>query len=357
MLSSFRIPHKISLALAAPLIGVLLLAAESVYKDYKIYQQMGFVSTISETVAELGELSHTLQVERGTTAAFLGSPDTKLPENLVEARKETDHEFSRFHELVEKLKHGTHQEMSKGLAHIEEDLAGLAEFRNKVDAKTITDNDNIVYYSKIVDDIIELGFHAAGYSSNSEISLSIVALLNLSEMKEYAGLEQSLIAGALSKGTIRDAQFLTFNKHIARQDLAHAGFIANEPDRHRDEYEAMLQNIGEEEVTRLREKIIAAGASASNFGVNSKQWFETTTIRVNALREIEKLATANIHHEIISLSDHAYQAMTADTAIGSAILLFSLAIGFSMARSIGPPIVRLSTTMSSLAKNDFDVEV
>ena len=357
MFSNIRIPYRIALALAAPLIGVFVLAAESIYKDYEIYHQMEFVSTIAETVAELGELSHTLQVERGMTAGFLGSTEKQLPQNLIMARKETDHEFTRFHELVEKLKHGTHQEMSAGLAHIEEDLADLAEFRRTVDAKSIAGKDNMAYYSKIVADIIELGFHASGYSTNSEISLSIVALLNLSEMKEYAGQERGLVAGALNKGTINKEQFLNFNKHIARQELAHIGFIANEPEKHRDAYEGMLKNVGEADVDHLRNKIIAAGASASDYGVTSQQWFETTTKRVNALRKIEKLATANIHHEVVSLSDHAYQSMIEDSIINGVIAIFAMGFGYYMAQTISRPIVRLSGTMDALSKNDFDVKV
>ncbi|MBL4891020.1 MAG: nitrate- and nitrite sensing domain-containing protein, partial [Rhizobiaceae bacterium] len=192
MFSNMKIPYRIALALAAPLIGVLVLAAESIYKDYKIYNQMEFVAIIGETVAELGELSHTLQAERGATASYLASSETKVTEKLIKYRKHTDHEFERFHALVEKLKHGTHPEMNEGLAHIEDDLAGLAEFRQKVDTKSATGKDNLNYYKKIVADIIELGFHAASYSTNSEISLSIVALLNLSEMKEYAGQERGL---------------------------------------------------------------------------------------------------------------------------------------------------------------------
>ena len=357
MFSNMRIPYRIALALAAPLIGVFVLAAESVYKDYEIYHQMEFVSTIAETVAELGELSHRLQVERGTTAGFLGSSKTQIPESLIAARKETDREFTRFHELVEKLKHGTHQEMTQGLAHIEDDLANLTEFRGKVDAKSIVGKDNMDYYSKIVGDIIELGFHASGYSTNSEISLSIVALLNLSEIKEYAGQERGLIAGALNRGRMGNAQFLAFNKHIARQELAHIGFIANEPDRHRDAYEAMLKKVGEEDVEHLRNKIVAAGTSVSSYGITPKEWFETTTKRINALRDIEKLATANIHDEVISLSDHAYQSMIIDTIINGAIAIFAMGFGYYMAQTISRPIVRLSDTMDALSKDDFDVKV
>ena len=176
-------------------------------------------------------------------------------------------------------------------------------------------------------------------------------------MKEYAGQERGLISAALNKGKIDEAHLLTLSKHIARQDLAHVGFIANEPDRHRADYEEMLKKVGEDKVKQFRSKIFAAGASATDHGITYKEWYAATTNRVNALRDIEKLATSNIQHEVSELSDHAYQGMITDIIINGAIVIFAMGFGYYMARSISSPIVRLSRTMDALSKDDFDVKV
>lgn len=357
MLSNIKIPHRVALLLAAPLLAIIFLSGEAIHKDYEIFQRNAFLSTIAEVVVELGELSHALQVERGATADFLGGAETEAPRGLIESREKTDHEFKRFHGLVETIKQGNHQEITAGLDRIEADVSGISKFRKINDAKGISVDNSMSHYSKIVDDIIELGFHASGYSSNTEISLSIVALLNLSELKEYAGLEHSFIAGALSKNKISYTQFITFNQYIAQQELAQTGFIANEPDRHRAEYKKLLTKIGDNKVRHFRKIINTDGPKASSYGVDAEEWYDATAKRIDALRKIEMLAMANIQKEVHGLSDATYESMITDVLICAALLIFVLLFGWGMSRSISRPILNISNSMNSLANNDYDVEI
>lgn len=357
MLSKLKIRHRILLSLAVPMTALLVFSTSSVWRDYTKYQEMQLVAKVVETTEELGELAHKLQTERGQTAGFLASGDTKTPANVLEARVATDEELVRFHHVVGELKHVSRGKLIDGLEAIEHEVGKLKEFREKVDAKSIDGSENLKHYSAIVHHITEIGFHASGISSNSKISLGIIALLDLSETKEFAGQERGLVMGALTKGKMSDTQFITFNQHLARQSLTQEAFISNAPENRREKYQELVKHTKLEPVTKLRAQLVQGYTLFSSMAIKPEPWFKSTTDRINALRKLEKQVANDVHNDAVELSSAAFTTMMTSLVIGIALPLAVGFLGWLISGSITRPIIGFRHSMETISEGNLDEEV
>lgn len=357
LLSKLQIRQRILLSLAIPMIALVIFSASSVWRDYKQYKEMQLVAKIAETTAELGELAHGLQTESGRTAGFLASDVSEVPAEILAARLATDKIVVRYDQIVEELKNFFDGELIEGLEAVQQDVAKLDVLRKSVDDKSVSGDDSLEFYSDIVVHIIEVGFHASGVSSNSEIALGIVALLDLSKTKEYAGQERALVTGVLTKGKMKDKQFLKFNQHLVRQDLTLKSFMANTPKARRAEYTAMVENTKLEPLAKLRKRFISEFTAFSSLAIKPDLWFSATTDRINALREIEKRVSNDVHADAVKLSSVAFVAMMTSIVIGLVLLSSIGLLGILISGSITRPLAGFRSSMETISDGELNEEV
>jgi len=357
LLSKLQIRQRILLSLAIPMIALVIFSASSVWRDYKQYKEMQLVAKIAETTAELGELAHGLQTESGRTAGFLASDVSEVPAEILAARLATDKIVVRYDQIVEELKNFFDGELIEGLEAVQQDVAKLDVLRKSVDDKSVSGDDSLEFYSDIVVHIIEVGFHASGVSSNSEIALGIVALLDLSKTKEYAGQERALVTGVLTKGKMKDKQFLKFNQHLVRQDLTLKSFMANTPKARRAEYTAMVESTKLEPLAKLRKRFISEFTAFSSLAIKPDLWFSATTDRINALREIEKRVSNDVHADALKLSSVAFVAMMTSIVIGLVLLSSIGLLGILISGSITRPLAGFRSSMETISDGELNEEV
>lgn len=357
LLSKLQIRQRILLSLAIPMIALVIFSASSVWRDYKQYKEMQLVAKIAETTAELGELAHGLQTESGRTAGFLASEVSEVPAEILAARLATDKIVVRYDQIVEELKNFFDGELIEGLEAVQQDVAKLDVLRKSVDDKSVSGDDSLEFYSDIVVHIIEVGFHASGVSSNSEIALGIVALLDLSKTKEYAGQERALVTGVLTKGKMKDKQFLKFNQHLVRQDLTLKSFMANTPKARRAEYTAMVESTKLEPLAKLRKRFISEFTAFSSLAIKPDLWFSATTDRIDALREVEKRVSNDVHADAVKLSSVAFVAMMTSIVIGLVLLSSIGLLGILISGSITRPLAGFRSSMETISDGELNEEV
>lgn len=357
MLSKLKIRHRIFVSLAIPMTALLIFSTNSVWRDYTKYEEMQLVAKIVETTEELGELAHKLQTERAQTAGFLASANTKTPANVLEARTATDGELVRFHQVVDELKLVSNGKLIDGLEAIGQKVGKLSKFREKIDSKSIKGSESMEHFSTIVSHITEIGFHASGVSSNSEIALGIVTLLDLAETKEFAGQERGLVTGALTKGKMSDAQFITFNQHLARQSLTQEAFISNAPEKRREEYRELVKHTKLGPVIKIRNQLVQGYTLFSSMAIKPEPWFKVTTDRINALRELEKRVAKDVQNDALALSSTAFSTMIISLVVGIALPLAIGFLGWLISGSITRPIIGFRHSMETISEGNLEEEV
>ena len=356
-LTNFNISKRISFVIGVPLIGLLILSSVLVGRNYNEYNNAKFLNEVVTTINELAELTHRLQVERGRSAGFVGGASRAIPDSLKEARADVDVELKKFHDVIVSLRGVLDQEILDELESIEADFANLDETRNLIASKDMSIGNVLGYYTKIINHIFEVGFHASELAGNAKIALEIIAMLELGEAKEYAGRERGAINGALSAGKISKEQKIKFHQSVAVQELMLANFLANEPKVHRAEYEQYLRNTQSKELEQYRSAISGAELDLSGLGISPKRWFEETTSRIIKLRDLEKKVASDIFKDTNGIRVAALYGMLFSSILGLTVTIASLLIGFLVAKSITSPLSKLVDSMEKISDGDLDLSI
>ena len=138
MLNNLTITKRVALGILIPMIGLVILGAVATWEAYRNYKSMVFLGYVSETINELAALTHNLQVERGQTAIFIGSGATVPQQALLDARKATNMEKARLHEVLEHVKQVEATQMADELAELEAEIGEFVDYRNRIDAGSVT---------------------------------------------------------------------------------------------------------------------------------------------------------------------------------------------------------------------------
>ncbi|MFZ2102019.1 MAG: nitrate- and nitrite sensing domain-containing protein [Oricola sp.] len=357
MLAKMRISQRMAIAVAVPLIGLMLMLGAALVESYSNYRQMLSVSEVAGALGDIGELSHRMQIERGQTAGYIGAGGGAVTGSLKEARDLTDRKVVPFHDAVKRLQQFGGAGIAAELDAVVKGVDDLSAFRARIDAGQVSGAENLAHYSGLIDALIKSGFHLSSLASDGELSLQMTAMLDLSQGKEFAGQERALVNGVLASGKMDEKQYLTFNRLVARQDILEEVALATEPDTHREEYKALLQNVGLEVVAGMRARVMDSRDDISASGVGREDWFEKTTARIDALRAVELRMADDIRARAETLASEAFASMLRNSGIGAAIFILALATGFAMARSITSPLGSLRFAMEKLSGGDIDVDV
>ena len=248
-------------------------------------------------------------------------------------------------------------DMAARLAEISRELKAIPAHRAGMDARKVSGGDNMAFYSGIIDRIIATGFEATELATDPRIATEILALMNLSEVKEHAGRERGLIAGALGSGELPPAVFLAFNREVATQNVLTENFVASAPTGHRAVYRSMLDNTGTAEVEAMRETLNAAFGDVAAGGLDAKQWFSVTTARIDALRDIETTVVADISGDAEAIAAASLTAIIVAAAANGGLILAVIAISFLVVRSITRPLAGLSDSMGRISAGDLDLTI
>lgn len=351
-LARFPISRRIAIVACLPLIGLVVLSGMMLTSNIQAYSKAGFLQELVASIDDLGELSHMLQVERGRSAGFIGSGSGTVPEALVAARGETDAEVAGFAVLIERIA-GTG--LAAQLTGVGDQLKHIAAHRSSVDAGTMSAAENMAFYSGIIDSIIAAGFRAVEVASDPKIATEMGAMMSLTEVKEYAGRERGLVAGALGAGELSPQGYVAFVGSVSKQDVLAHNFIASEPKANQTKYQSLLDATGIVEVRSLRDRLTTASGDLAAAGLDPKQWFSITTARIEALREIEKNVVADIAHDAEANAAASLTRIILAGTINGALILAVIIIGLLVARSITRPLAGLSDAMGRISAGDLDL--
>ena len=357
LLTKLSIPKRIALVVVLPLIALLAVSLISFTSTLKENSEARFLAELVEVVVELGDLVHTMQTERGTSAGFIGSGSDAAQAAMLAARLKVDSEIKRYHDVVEHLGHLTHGEVYESLVEIEEEVKGVAAHRAAIDAKSTSLDANLDFYAKIIHHVMDVGFHAAQLSTDVRVAMQIVALTDLGDVKEYSGLERGLVAGAIATGELAEKNYLEFNKDIGKQNLLTDLFLANEPVDKREKYKKLLKEAGTDRVQELRTVLITAHGDIKASGIDGKTWFEVTTARIEALRAMEKMVATDILHDVEAIADASARHMMVSGGSSLAVIVAVAVAALLVIRSITGPLAGLTQAMTSIARGDLDLTV
>ena len=343
---------KLILLLFMPLTGLIVYSASSVQQNYQQWRNLAQTESVIKLAVSLGNLAHSLQIERGATAGFVQPGDEKFARHLPGYRAETDQNLAL-------LKKSYGQVNMTGMPNsfrtaIEAALGRLNDLKGNRDAASqfkISALEAAGYYTRIIGGLLDVMPDIAGQAADAQVVKRMVAYHAFLDAKEHAGQERTLMVPVFSANKIEPAQYLAFLGHLAAQQVYLEHFNESADDEGRTFYKNKITGAYADEVDAMRKTVVDKVAEG-NFGIEPAQWFASATARINAMKDVENLIATRIQERAADNAAQSHAALVINIGCGIAAIFLSVMLGIWTARSIVGPIRVLHQTISLVQQNN-----
>lgn len=248
---------------------------------------------VGDVVSAISGLIHSLQRERGVSNVYLGSGGREFADRLSAASQGSRTDQAAVIEVFNKL-HDAGAEAAfdarlfSRIAWVIQSLDALEHMRERVLARDVTAPDATGFFVEVVSALLGVVFEASDASSDAEISRALVAMFSFMQGKEFAGQERATAAAGFSSGRFTHAQHEKLLKLIDAQTRSFQFFARFAAPPLKALYDEKLSGPDMIEFERLRRIACLARPASGLQGVNSQQWYDQATRRMDAMRQVEK---------------------------------------------------------------------
>lgn len=205
-------------AVALPMVAAGYLAYAQSADRFQTYSDMREIVTVSQEMVVLSDIVHSLQVERGLTAGFLGSHGANNRVELQSARATSDAATARFAASMDNLGAAVEADISASGRQFTAKLSAIADMRRSVDAFAAAGGDVFTAYTDAIGTIVALAGDLSALTGDAVITQRMTAYVQVMQAKEMAGQERALGNGFIVAGRMDPARFDRFTGLAGMQD-------------------------------------------------------------------------------------------------------------------------------------------
>lgn len=288
---------------------------ENAYEsEYNAFMSHGVLSVV-----------HEVQKERGLTAGYIGSKGSKFTNELAEQRDVLDKTLAI---LIKEKEHWTlSSEMNDILTEFINNFKNIKIIRGQITELSIELNNSLAFYTKIN----KLGLHgvitASKLSKNQKISAELFSIYNLSNTKEYAGIERAFLSNVFSNNVISVEQRIKHTNLITKQNVYLEEAIEAATHEIHTIFDSFIDSTASKELDKYREEV---SLKNSQFNFSPKQWFNAATLRINELKNAEEEALKLVDLNAVTIQKNAQSLLIVEAII----FIFGLFITFALYASI-----------------------
>ncbi|MDF7759697.1 nitrate- and nitrite sensing domain-containing protein [Kosakonia cowanii] len=343
---------KLLLALLPLLFALIWLAASGIMSRVATGQQMHTIISLTTLAKDAGSVIHELQKERGLSAGYIGSKGQQFNNELSAQYPVSTKALTQLTELLNQFpEQEANSDIRQALAQFRQHQQGINDFRNRVRALSVNGSDSLVWYSTIINDLLNVVGGISQLTDNGEIVNQLAAYYSVLNAKEQSGIERALLSNVFSADRFTEAQFRQLNEVVGKQASWLAATHAFSSAEVNAKMSAQLNSPQALKALSLRQTAIDHAATGG-FGVAPADWFNAQTARINTLRAVEEAAS---HHLLVTaqkLADEAWHEVT----LFAVISVISLAIALFFAVLVASSIHRqLQHSLATIRGMDGDL--
>ena len=358
MVLNVTIYVRILILCLVPMLALITLGALKLIEERKYIASANYVESVADLAPAVSDLIHELQSERGLSAGFVSSGGEAFANAINGQRALTDSQLATFETAFAQLDGRLSSEaINRPLSNAQTALAQLRSRRAGIDSLSTSVSELAGYYTPLITDLLKVLESVTTVIDDGVMLRPVLAYVSLLEGKERAGIERAMGAAGFGAGAFTQPVYSEFVRLGAMQDLFFEQFRQyGHPDDVAFFEQQMASTIGAD-VENLRALAAANPFGGSVSQVTGPQWFETSTSRIDALKQIEDRVIARIGEMAGSTAASAQAEFWALVAMLVGLIALTSIVSYFVARSIAPPIRRLADAMRELAANNTDVEV
>ena len=351
-MKNISIANKLILLLLLPLAGLIVYSAISAQQNYQHWRNLAQTDSLMKFAVSIGNLTHHLQIERGTTTGFIQSKGEKFAQDLPGYRAETDKDLALLKESYSRVNmSGMPDSFRTNIEVAVGKLNGLKDNRDAASQLRISVPEAAGYYTKAIAALLDVMPEIAEQPTNVQVSKHITAYHTFLDAKERTGQERALMVSIFTANQIEPAQYRTFLSHLTAQQIYLEHFTENATEEEVAFYKKKMSGTYMDEVDAMRRTVIDKAAEG-NFGIEPLKWFVSATARINAMKEVENFVATRIQELAADLAAKARTALVINISFGIATILLTVILGMWIRSSIIGPIRALHQTLSLVQQNN-----
>lgn len=358
-MKNLSIKRKLQILLSVSLTLAFYFGLAHVFSTYEDKNDMYKTSSLSKLSAEVGDLLHTSQIERGLSAGYLTSKGIHFSEKLNENQKRFDEYSHQLKQTISNLNNDAivSSKLDGYLKKVMPQLEQLSEMRNKIHALEIESPEAVSYYShlnRILLDVIGYLTHA---STNSEMTEKIVAYISFLESKEHTGMERAALMTAFLDDRFSPNAYQSFIGLVSAQKTYIHLFKVTATPENLQYFEQKMKEAPLDEIETIYNTVNLL-QSSGEFGVDPSAWFNLISEKINKLRDVEMHLSNNLMEKGSSLYEKESQSFMVSVfllAFGISIIIFFSTI---IIRNINLSVIQINKTMKDIeATGDLSIQV
>lgn len=308
-----------------------------------------------------GDLVHELQKERGGSAGLVAATEGRSEHrNRVTKQQElTDKVIEAFQDTLKTA--NADSLVSKHIARLssaqEKMVDSLRVTREKVLTSSIQAPELVVFYSGVINDLIDGVEALSSGTQKDEVQAAKHALDMIIIAKEYAGLERAtgnaLIAEAGANPNLRDKLIAL----AGLQDRYFDQFVRSGGNTARAMVEKDIGRDLQEKHRAVRHDLIERTRTGTAPTVTSSDWWRLTTQRIDALKLIEGEIIGRLQALSAQDATEARGLLIRMLAIQIAIMVFGVIVIFGIGGTLSKAIRRAANALEQSMRGETDIEM
>jgi len=294
-----------------------------------------------------------LQQERRATAVYLADPGQRNRDAMLAQRHRTDAAVKKFRDLAgsESVRRVATDTMEARIVAAIQRLNGLGADRAAIDDRSVTGTQAASAFDSAIDPVFAVFNATASALNDSEITQDSRTLNSLTRAKEMLSREDALLAGAIARGRLTDADQVEFAKLAGAWNFQHSEAIAALPaaDQARDARQVHGATFGRLSATETR--IIEFRRNGTRPPpVTAAQWQQTTQSVEGKLQQLVDTGGADLLERSTPVAITRIAQFITVAVLGAVVLIALIYLAIATVRDLARRLHRLQTAARELAE-------
>ncbi|MFI6418487.1 nitrate- and nitrite sensing domain-containing protein [Streptomyces sp. NPDC050842] len=363
-LRNWRISTRLVALLTLPVVAATSLGGIRISESLKDIEQLDHMQLLTKLTREATDLAQALQAERDLSAGPLANGRPTSDYQVANPRKRTDREYKAFLDATNEIPNAEEDDALRSIRQnvnqIASQVIGLHTIRGNAFEKGVSHSVTVEAYSRLIRSLLSLSQDMAQATSNPEMIKRTRALAAFSSAKEYASIQQAIIAGALppsdrTPGKIQQGDRLYGEAAFNSEGVELKSFRAIYEDTGGDaeELTAVLNN-GDPSITaaeKYAERVLKSDeAMPEGTKRGHLNFTDEYGTKITSMNRIERILLGDME----SMARELRQEAQRDAIINGALILLVLGVSligaFIVARSMIRSLRRLQDTATKVAQ-------
>lgn len=331
---------KLGVILIVPTLATLVVGINGLVGHLETASSADRARTLAELASATGELVHGLQEERATGVRLLGSDGEDereaLTDDYLAAQEAVTVALERFRDRSSQLEKPP-ASLQNLLTRVENQLAGLAQTRNLVTARTYGMADTSASYSRLIDNLITMRESSAQFAGDIEIGNRIRAAAAISQAKELLSLQRVVGHEVIIRDAYHPQLRNAFIGARAGHEQALQSFASVATGAEQAMLDAALEGPDVRQSQLFQDYLDGLdGVDLGDPPWDAKSWDEVLAAHGNLLYGLER----ELDQVIVQEANDLYTTVIRQVALETGVLILMLALAVLLAWSVARSMAR-----------------